>query len=228
MKITKRLYLSILCLAVLLAGCAPPGFDPGAQLPNTVLSDRIRTQAVATAYTMLTVQASKAAPGTAATATPEMAPSATEPAPSATPRASATPDSPIVKPTSSLLAAADYPTYTSTPAQTDYTCSVVEIEPEAGKTFKTTTDFDLAVRIKNTGSLGWDAGKILLMYTSGQKMQTKTSAVVLTSQVDVDGDFVFRVDMQAPDAPGTYKTTWALASGPLFFCPVHFQVVVTK
>jgi hypothetical protein len=226
MKKTRRICVSILCLALLLAGCA---FGPGgnAQLPNSALTDRVRTQAVATAYAMLTVQASSAMPiGAAATPTPEIAPSATALPPSATPLASATATRPAATSTAVQPTAPDYPTYTSTPAQTDYTCSVVEIEPEAGQTITHDAAFDMVVRIKNTGEKGWNPGKILLMYTSGQKMQTRTSAVPLTSQVDVDGDFVFTVDMQAPNAPGTYKTTWALLSGQLFFCPVHFQVVI--
>jgi len=59
-------------------------------------------------------------------------------------------------------------------------------------------------------------------------MQSKTSAVVLTAQVDVDGETNFTVAMSAPDTPGTYKTTWALFTGGLYFCPVHFQVAVSR
>jgi hypothetical protein len=211
-----------LCLAVLLASCAPPGFGPGSaqQLPNNALSDRLRTQAVATVYAGMTAQA-----GRPATDVPTLVPSATPLPPTVTPNPSPTPTAPAPQVTATWP---DYPTRTATPAQSDYTCTVEEIEPEPGQTVKVEADFDLAVRIKNTGEKGWNPGKIMLVYTSGEKMQTKTNAAVLTSQVDVDGSTVFTVDMQAPAAPGTYKTTWALMSGRLYFCPVHIQVVVVK
>ena len=210
----------------MLAGCAFQGPGSGLQLPNTTQTDRVRTQAVATAYAMLTAQASQLPE----TSSPQAAPSATPLPPTSSPSpTSAAPAATVwtATPTTARPAVQDYPTFTATPAQIDYLCSVEEIEPEAGQTVKVGADFDAAVRLKNTGDKGWSAGKILLTYTSGQKMQTKASAVVLFSQVDVDGSAVFTIDMKAPDVPGTYKATWALMSAPLFFCPVHFQVVVT-
>jgi hypothetical protein len=222
MKNFKLFGLILICLVVLLASCALPGRNLGAAqtLPNNAADDRLRTQAVATVYAGMTAQA-----GRAATEAPTSVPSATPLLPTATLNPSPTSTTPVPQVTATWP---DYPTRTATPAQTDYTCAVEEIEPEPGETVKVEADFDLAVRVKNTGEKGWDPGKIMLVYTSGEKMQTKTNATVLTSQVDVDGSTVFTVDMHAPAAPGTYKTTWALMSGRLYFCPVHIQVVVVK
>jgi hypothetical protein len=34
------------------------------------------------------------------------------------------------------------------------------------------------------------------------------------------------VDLKAPDAPGTYSANYAMLINHLFFCPVHFTIMV--
>ncbi len=214
------LLMLIALLAAALAACLPRAQFALPQSPAATL-DKVRTQAVATALAALTMAAYQ--PSTI-TETPTPEPTATSLPPSSTPIPTAAPTRVVTTPAVVYNA----PTYTATPAQTDYLCSVEEIEPEAGKTVRVGADFDFVVRLKNTGVKGWLPGKILFVYTSGQKMQAKASMVLLTSKVSVDDEVNFTLDMVAPDAPGTYQTTWALQQPPLFFCPVHFKIVVTR
>ncbi len=224
MKINPRILSLTLLVALLLQSCAFRNFGGGAQLTINSTADAIRTQAVATALAELATQAGRLDQPTATPVpSPTTAPSATVP-----PLPILTPAPTQALPSATLPPARVYPTYTATPAQTDFTCAVEEIEPATSETEKVGTQFDFNVRLKNSGQKSWQPGKILFMYTSGQKMQTKTSVVVLTSQIDVDGETVFSVPMAAPDTAGAYKTTWALYNGTLFFCPVHFQVAVSK
>jgi hypothetical protein len=217
----------MLLIAISLSACLMQ--PPGGGLPVSATADKIRTQAVGTALAQLTLQALSAG-GVAET--PSAAPSPT-PEPSDTPAPpttvpTATPKAGPTSTASTSAAVYNPPTFTVTPAQTDYVCSVEEIEPAAGTTVKVGADFDFVVRLKNTGAKDWLPGKILFAYTSGQSMQTKAGLVPLTSRVPVDDTVNFTLDMRAPDAPGTYRTTWALLQPPLYFCPVHFQIVVTR
>lgn len=224
MMMPRHTLLLVILAALLLSACALSRFGPVPLQPtNDAGANQIRTQAVATALAGLTAQPRRSSTPVEQT-TPTPTSTVTPQPPAFTPTASPAP----TRPAETQPAVIEYPTRTPTPSQTDYRCSIQEIEPEAAKKITVDADFDLVVRLKNTGELAWNPGKILFVYTSGEKMQSRTSAAVLTTQVDVDGEINFTVDMHAPDNPGVYKTTWALMSGPTYFCPVHFQVVVTK
>jgi hypothetical protein len=63
------------------------------------------------------------------------------------------------------------------------------------------------------------------MYTNGKYMQ-QNDGIFPADHTDKGHDAHFIVDMQAPESPGTYVTSYALHVGQFFFCPVHFSIKV--
>jgi hypothetical protein len=80
-------------------------------------------------------------------------------------------------------------------------------------------------RMHNTSTCAWDEGT-QLVFVSGEMMDASRTAeippVALDAQVDVS------VEMVAPTAPGTYRSTWQLQSpdGTPFGTQVYVQIVV--
>ncbi len=155
-----------------------------------------RTEAVATAYAQLTE---------AVTATP--LPSDTPPA---TETSTVTPVPPTATSTRVIVYA---PTYTLTPTEGPYQCSITSLSPKSGENLTQGVDFDLAVTLKNTGTKDWSTDTIDFRYLSGAKFQKKVNAIDLPENVDTGDSVDLVVDMVADTDTGTQDASWGLSYG---------------
>ncbi len=205
--------------AVVMTGCAS-GAAVKAPLPlpsDTPVpgADLIRTQAVGTALAALTEQAAakktvQATPTHAVTQVAQNTTAATE--------------KPTRTPTILL------PTATVTPAQTDYQCRLLAVQPEPDSHFPSEYHFDGYIQVKNTGSETWKPGEVYFIYTGGD-VTGGSKAAVLKEEVDHGEKVEFSVDLIAPHTPDHYEAHWAMMvdlDQDIFFCPVTFEFSVEK
>ena len=226
MNLHRKILTFILVAAVCLASACTGLQTAPKNSPIPGLSEGdIRTQAVGTAYAAMTASA----PLPTRTATVTLQPTLIS-----TPTAVPTVNTPTAGPTfTATWPARPTPTVTYTPAQTDFICSIIRQNPgPEGDTFEAGADFDINVWVKNTGDNDWKAGVfipsvsgVFFMYTNGKYMQKK-DGIFPAPHTDAHHDAHFIVDMEAPKAPGTYVTSYALHIGQYFFCPVRFTIKV--
>lgn len=215
----------IVALAAMLAGCATatPTLAPTAMAttdPQPTLN-AMGTQAAKTVVADLTKNAPSATP---VTPTATLAPSATT-APSAT-LAPTRPVIPTALPTATVSAVTITPLISSTPQA--YSCTITEVTPKSTDKFAPRADFDGKWIVKNTGSQTWDAQAVDIVYSSGTKMQKKTDSQDLTADVAANASLTVIVDMTAPDAVGTYTTTWLIVRGSQTLCTLNLTVNVAN
>jgi hypothetical protein len=87
------------------------------------------------------------------------------------------------------------------------------------------TAFNKVWRVHNSGTCAWEAGT-QLVFISGERMCDRTTVSV--SQAAPDSDADISINMTAPSAPGTYRSTWQLQSpdGVRFGSKIYVQIVV--
>jgi hypothetical protein len=205
----------LLCAIIFVTSCTGQKASPPPLQAATAAgpsADEIRTQAASTVIAEF------------ATAQPTRTSS---PLPSPTLTITLVP-SPTFESTATEVYAPDYPTRTWTPVQDNFRCRVDELQPAWDTTYPAEGTFDLHVELKNSGDEAWEAGRVQFTFTNGERMQKKTSAVGLVKRTEKGQVAQFTVDMVAPENPGTYDASWALQRGPLYFCIVHFQIIVNK
>ncbi len=184
----------------------PPTVDP--QIFASTVS-AARTESVGTAFAQLTE---------AVTATP---------LPSDTPQPTETSTATPVPPTPTSTRVIVYaPTFTLTPTQTDYQCSITSLSPKSGESITKDADFDLAVTLKNTGTKEWSTDNVDFRYLSGTKFQKKVNAIDLPANVDTGDSIDLVVDMVASTDTGTHEASWGLVNGSTTFCTVNISVKV--
>jgi hypothetical protein len=215
MNLHRKILTLILAAVSLASACTGA---PAAPTPTRGLSEAdIRTQAVGTALAAMT--ASAPLPTRTATITPQ-------PSNTVTQTAVPTTDTPV--PPTLTRVVWPTPTISFTPSQTDFRCEIVEQSPglDGETTFEPDEDFDLSVRIKNTGDNDWMASSSMrFMYTHGKYIQQSSFPFPIT-HTDKGDVLHIVVDVRAPDIAGTYVTSYSLIIGKLFFCPVQFRFTV--
>ena len=161
-----------LLTVVLAAGCSssavvkePLPLPSDTPVPG---ADLIRTQAVSTVLAALTEQAAteKAAQITPTYAITHVVQNTTAAA-----------QKPTRTPTILL------PTATVTPAQTDYQCQLLVVQPEPDSHFPAEYNFDGYIKVKNTGSETWKPGEVYFIYTGGDALGG-SKATALTEEID--------------------------------------------
>lgn len=214
-----RIAILGLLAAAFMAGCASGGaVKAPLPLPSDTPvpgADLIRTQAVGTALAALTEQAAaeqaaQATPTYAITHIPQNTTAATE--------------KPTRTPTILL------PTATVTPAQTDYQCRLLAVQPDPDSHFPSDYHFDGYIQVKNTGSKTWKPGEVFFIYTGGD-VPGGGKAARLTEEIDPGKKVTFTVDLIAPHTPDHYKSHWAMMvdlDQDIYFCPVTFEFSVEK
>jgi hypothetical protein len=214
-----RIAILGLLAAAFIAGCASGGaVKAPLPLPSDTPvpgADLIRTQAVGTALAALTEQAAteKAVQATPTYAITHVVQSTT----AATAKPTRTP--------TILL-----PTATVTPAQTDYQCRLLAVQPEPDSHFPPEYHFDGYIKVKNIGSETWKPGEVYFIYTGGDAVGG-SKAAVLKEEIDYGEKVEFAVDLIAPHTPDHYKSHWALMvdlDQDIYFCPVTFEFSVEK
>ena len=83
-------------------------------------------------------------------------------------------------------------------------------------------------RVRNSGTCAWEEGT-KLVFVSGDPLGGPT-AVEVTTEIDTESNVDLSVDFVAPDAPGTYRSTWRLRDpdGTQFGSRVYVQIVVPE
>jgi hypothetical protein len=85
--------------------------------------------------------------------------------------------------------------------------------------------FKMHWQVMNAGTFGWDENSADYRYASGDKL-SKVNAYDFSQSVPTGGVIDFVVEMQAPNDPGSYSTTWQIAVGKERFCPMKVTIVV--
>jgi hypothetical protein len=217
------IFFSLLLIAALTAaGCSPtavavqPTPEPQA-IEGTVQA--VKTQAAETVIAELTANAP--IPTETLLPSPTPIPPTEEPTPMPVlPSATSAP----VFPTATFI---PLPTQTSTPSA--YSCTVVSQSPGNDSTFKIREDFDLVVKIKNTGTQDWDKHVVDFYYASGTKFQSYVDIIDLPEHVQSGNELILVIDMTAPDKAGTYTASWVVGAGSSTkFCTVSINIKVTE
>jgi Ig-like domain-containing protein len=143
------------------------------------------------------------------------------PALSLTPTASNTPEPlPTLTPTFVFFLAPP----TSTPAHV-LDCKLLSQSVPNGAHFNPKDRFDVAWKVRNTGSADWFPGSIEFVFTGGARLHL--SPVVHLQSIVASGDTIaLDVDMVAPKNSTKYSTTWALLRGNESFCFVSLTIYV--
>lgn len=116
-------------------------------------------------------------------------------------------------------------TPTDEPPGGEFSCRLIDQDPEDGSKLSKNTDFDAVWEVRNTGTRTWDAGSVDFIYISGRKMHEE-AAYDLPRKVNPDATIDLIVDMTTPKTAGTYKVEWALRRGDTEFCFVNMSIVV--
>ena len=119
-------------------------------------------------------------------------------------------------------------TETESPTPAKYDCSVESMDPPFGSKLDHGLDFDLKLRLENTGSEKWTADSFDLKYVSGDKFQKYADAIDMSNDVSSGEYYTFTVDMLAFENAGTYKATWEMVRGSVPFCTFQIQYTVVK
>ncbi|OGO36260.1 MAG: hypothetical protein A2Z03_07860 [Chloroflexi bacterium RBG_16_56_8] len=117
------------------------------------------------------------------------------------------------------------PTATASRRDAKYACEVLSQMPEDNVVLSPGTVFVVRWQVKNTGVREWDGDNMDYRFLSGAALHKK-SAYDLYKTVPVGGTADIIVDMQAPDNPDTYSTTWYLRVGKNGFCNMRLIIVV--
>ena len=104
-------------------------------------------------------------------------------------------------------------------------CRLLDQDPEDGAQFEPNEHFDAVWNVRNIGTSDWDKTNVDFIYESGRKMY-ESPIYDLRENVDEGEDVDLIVDMIAPKADGTHKTTWTLRRGGTEFCHVDITIVV--
>ncbi len=215
----QRIAILGLLAVVFLAGCASDGaLKAPLPLPSDTPvpgADLIRTQAVGTALAALTEQAAaeKTAQVTSTYAITHVVQNVT---------------TVTAKPTRTPTVI--LPTATVTPAQIDYQCRLLVVQPDPDSDFPPEYHFDGYIQVKNTGSATWKPGEVYFIYTGGDVLGGGKAAR-LTEEIDPGKKVTFTVDLVAPHTPDHYKSHWAVMvdlDQDIYFCPVTFEFSVEK
>ncbi len=160
---------------------------------------------------------------TALPATPTAGPLSTQAAVLAT----GTP-APSLTPTATSGVSAS-PTVTLTPflgaAAGDLDCKLLSQSVRNGAHFAPTERFSIGWKVRNSGTLTWDAGSVYFAYFSGSRMD-REDLYALPETVDPGNTVALSASMAAPKRPGGYTTTWALRRGDNRFCRVSLTINV--
>jgi len=204
-----------------LTGCSaiteplPPTPDP-LVVEETV--EAVKTHAAETVIAELTQNAPL--PTETVEPSPTMPPTE-EPTP--IPPTSTATSAPIVLPTATFI-----PLPTQTPTPSALACSIVSQSPASGANLKVKTDFDLVVKVKNTGTKDWDKHVVDFFYVSGTKFQSYVDIIDFPDHVPAGKEITLIIDMTAPDKAGTYTAVWAVGEGSTRYCLVNINVSVTE
>jgi hypothetical protein len=117
------------------------------------------------------------------------------------------------------------PTPTLGPSNLQFDCRLVSQSPANNSIFGVQAPFDTVWRVLNIGTSNWNGNSTDYRYTGGDKLH-RQGIYDLPRSVPVGGEVNLEVRMQAPNAPGTYTTTWKLRIGRNEFCPVTLTIVV--
>ncbi len=219
---SKTKSLIALCFIALLSACNfPAGSNavPTQDLAQTL--DAARTQAAQT----VAAEIASRPTDTPLPPTATLAPTATQ-LPSATLPPTVAPTNTLPPPTATNTFIPWTPTITNTPTPSDYNCTITSVSPASGAQFNKKEEFDAKWVIKNTGTKAWNTNDMDFRYLSGEKMQKYNDIYDLKENVNPDGSITFIVDMIAPDATGTAKTSWGLMLGSRTVCSLNISIVV--
>lgn len=106
-----------------------------------------------------------------------------------------------------------------------YACQVVSQDPANDTALVKGIPFKTRWQVMNIGTNGWDENSADYRYSSGTKL-SKVNVYDFSQSVPTGGVIDFYVEMQAPNDPGTYSTTWQIAAGKERFCPMKLTIVV--
>ncbi len=106
-----------------------------------------------------------------------------------------------------------------------FACEVLSVNPVSGTSFHSRASFDVTWRVRNIGERKWNEDVVKYVYESGDRLHTVAS-YVLESDVSPGDTLTAVVEMQAPEDPGVYSTTWSLQRGDNSFCPMFLTISV--
>jgi hypothetical protein len=216
------LFAVLVVVILTITGCTPaseslPPTPDQQAVEQTV--QVVKTQAAETVIAELTVNAplpTETVPPSPTSPPPTDDPTPLPPLPTAT-------TAPVILPTATFV---PLPTQTATPSA--LACSVISQSPASGATIKVKDDFDLVVKVKNTGTKDWDQHVVDFFYLSGTKLQKFVDIIDMPEPVLSGKEITLIIDMMAPDKEGTYTASWAVGEGATRYCTVNINLKVTE
>jgi hypothetical protein len=124
--------------------------------------------------------------------------------------------------TTSTIANANTPAATVQP--TGNSCVVTIVEPKNSITVR--SKFDAVWTVQNISGKDWLSDSVDYKFVSGTKMHQK-ELYDFTKNIKDGESGSLTVNMLAPNEPGIYNTTWAIASGSQTLCFMSVSVTVT-
>lgn len=207
---TRLFFLTISIFALAVAACRLSLPAQTESTPTATATETVPPTAAGTPTPLPTVTFTAPPPSQTSTGTPTLYPTIS-PIPTVTITSTITP------------LGANRPTTVAT-----YACELVEKFPDQWGTVKANTPFQARWKLKNTGTLDWEPGSIVLRYVSGVEMHGDIDKREIAVQTAPNSTFIATIHMLSPKKAGDYAATWGLmerATGNLF-CAFTVKIIV--
>lgn len=107
----------------------------------------------------------------------------------------------------------------------EYECQVLSQIPQNNETMAKSSSFEARWLVANIGTAGWDKNNADYRYVGGNKLH-QAAIHDLEASVSPGDTIELTVNMQSPDNPGTYSTSWRITIGKNEFCPMDLTILV--
>lgn len=107
----------------------------------------------------------------------------------------------------------------------EYECQILSQTPQNNSVMARSSAFETRWLVANIGKAGWDQNNADYRYTGGNRLH-KDSIRDLDASVSPGGTIELIVNMQSPNEPGTYSTSWRITIGKNEFCPMDLTITV--
>jgi hypothetical protein len=195
----------LISILAIMAGCGRAPAAPASVSNPTPDVSSIKTEAAKTVIAQITVDA-VLPPGASATNQPQT--ETQVPVASLTPSLVAT----LTATATNFITFTPIPTTTATPLPTipkSDQAQLIYRTPKEWAQFKPGDTFDVVWTIQNIGAKTWNK-EYFFTYFNGTKMNYNGDLIFIDTPVNPGARTQFTIDMQAPQSPGNYTTSWAL------------------
>ncbi len=108
----------------------------------------------------------------------------------------------------------------------EYACEIKAVSPKLNAIIDANKPFTATWVVRNTGWATWDINSVDYRYENGARLQVGYSIYDISATVASESKITLKVNMRAPNNPGTYNSNWVLAKGKTVICKLVIRIEV--